>query len=95
MVSARYLPFMGGIETHIHEVGSRLVAQGHTVVVLTTDPTWNLPPTETVSPNEPAFSWHDGLPFLDGFCGDGLGPRVVRWRGELGRRRCFGRRGNL
>jgi glycosyltransferase involved in cell wall biosynthesis len=49
MVSARYLPFMGGIETHIHEVGSRLVAQGHTVVVLTTDPTWNLPPTETIS----------------------------------------------
>jgi glycosyltransferase involved in cell wall biosynthesis len=38
MVSARYFPFMGGIETHIHEVGTRLAGRGHAVTVLTTDP---------------------------------------------------------
>jgi glycosyltransferase involved in cell wall biosynthesis len=38
MVAARYLPFMGGIETHIHEVGTRLADLGHSVSVLTTDP---------------------------------------------------------
>jgi glycosyltransferase involved in cell wall biosynthesis len=49
MVSARYFPFMGGIETHIHEVGTRLVARGHSVTVLTTDPTGGWPVEEDVS----------------------------------------------
>jgi glycosyltransferase involved in cell wall biosynthesis len=42
MVAARYLPFVGGIETHIREVGTRMAAEGHHVTVLTTDPTGNL-----------------------------------------------------
>jgi hypothetical protein len=42
MVSARYYPYLGGIETHIHEVGKRMVARGHQVTVLTTDPSGNL-----------------------------------------------------
>jgi glycosyltransferase involved in cell wall biosynthesis len=48
MVAARCQPFMGGIETHIQEVGPRLVERGHTVDVLTTDPTRQLPLTEDV-----------------------------------------------
>jgi len=43
MVAARCYPFMGGIETHIQEVGPRLVARGHAVDVLTTDPSGDLP----------------------------------------------------
>ena len=34
MVTARALPLMGGIETHVHEVSRRLAAEGvHTEVV--------------------------------------------------------------
>jgi glycosyltransferase involved in cell wall biosynthesis len=43
MVCARYLPFLGGIETHVDEVGSRIERLGHTVDVLTTDPSGALP----------------------------------------------------
>jgi glycosyltransferase involved in cell wall biosynthesis len=46
MVAARCYPFTGGIETHIHEVGPRLVARGHVVDVLTTDPSGKLPVEE-------------------------------------------------
>ena len=45
-VSARYSPFVGGIETHIREVGTRMVERGHAVTVLTTDPKGVLPPVE-------------------------------------------------
>src|SRR5258708_30566580 len=48
MVAARCSPFMGGIETHIPEVGPRLVARGHAVDVLTTDPSGELPIDEEV-----------------------------------------------
>lgn len=48
MVCARYFPFMGGIETHIHEVATRLAAQGHAVTILTTDPGGKWPPEEMV-----------------------------------------------
>jgi glycosyltransferase involved in cell wall biosynthesis len=48
MVAARCHPFMGGIETHIQEVGPRLVARGHAVDVLTTDPSGELPVEEEV-----------------------------------------------
>lgn len=47
MVAARYFPFMGGIESHIYEVGRRLVARGHRVGVLTADPSGALPARET------------------------------------------------
>lgn len=49
MVAARCHPLMGGIETHIQEVGPRLAARGHTVDVLTTDPSGELPVEEDVS----------------------------------------------
>lgn len=48
MVTARALPFMGGIETHVHEVSRRLAASGVQVTVLTTDTTGELAPSETV-----------------------------------------------
>ena len=47
MLSARYLPFIGGTETHVREVGTRLVQKGHSVTVLTGDPDGLLPETET------------------------------------------------
>lgn len=46
MVCARYLPFTGGTETHVHEVATRLVAQGVDVTVLTTNPGRALPREE-------------------------------------------------
>ncbi|HEX7881341.1 MAG TPA: glycosyltransferase, partial [Afipia sp.] len=48
MVAARCYPFVGGIETHIQEVGPRLVARGYSVDVLTTDPSGKLPIEENV-----------------------------------------------
>ncbi|MFD2058418.1 glycosyltransferase family 4 protein [Mesorhizobium calcicola] len=48
MVAARCYPFIGGIETHIQEVGPRLMARGHAVDVLTTDPSGELPVEEEV-----------------------------------------------
>ena len=38
MVTPRYFPYMGGIETHVHEVGRRLVGSGVNVTLLTTAP---------------------------------------------------------
>lgn len=38
MVTARYFPYMGGIETHVYEVGRRLVDRGINVTILTTVP---------------------------------------------------------
>jgi glycosyltransferase involved in cell wall biosynthesis len=49
MVAARYFPFTGGTETHIHEVSRRIVAAGHSVDILTADPTGELPREETVA----------------------------------------------
>lgn len=46
MVTARYLPLMGGIETHVHEVGTRLANKGHDINILTTDLSGNLPGQE-------------------------------------------------
>jgi glycosyltransferase involved in cell wall biosynthesis len=48
MVAARCHPFMGGIETHIQEVGPRLAARGYTVDVLTTDPSGEWPAEEDI-----------------------------------------------
>ncbi len=51
MVSARYFPDMGGIETHVHEVGRRLVEMGVDLTILTTMPQSTLSelPRETQS----------------------------------------------
>jgi glycosyltransferase involved in cell wall biosynthesis len=38
MVTPRYFPYMGGLETHVHEVGCRLVKSGVNVTLLTTAP---------------------------------------------------------
>lgn len=38
MVTPHYFPYMGGIETHVHEVGRRLAASGVNVTLLTTVP---------------------------------------------------------
>lgn len=47
MVTARYFPFMGGIETHVYEVARRLVHMGVAVTVVTTQPaTADLPREE-------------------------------------------------
>ena len=49
MVTPRYLPEMGGIETHVHEVGTRLSERGIRVEILTTDRGGLLPRDETVA----------------------------------------------
>lgn len=46
MVTARYLPYIGGTEIHTFEVARRMAAAGHHVTVLTTDPGRTLPPVE-------------------------------------------------
>ena len=38
MVTPRYFPYMGGVETHVHEVGRGLARQGVHVTLLTTVP---------------------------------------------------------
>jgi glycosyltransferase involved in cell wall biosynthesis len=49
MVTPRYLPDMGGIETHVDEVGRRLVKSGNfEVTVLATDRTHKRPRHETI-----------------------------------------------
>lgn len=44
MVTPRYYPYMGGIETHVYEVGRRLTQNGHNITILTTAPQFVLPP---------------------------------------------------
>jgi len=46
MVTARYLPYMGGVENHVYEVARRLARQSVEVTVLTTDPSGQLPTSE-------------------------------------------------
>ncbi len=46
MVSFRYVPFMGGVETHVDQVARRLSVRGVDVTILTTDPTGTLPARE-------------------------------------------------
>jgi glycosyltransferase involved in cell wall biosynthesis len=50
MVTPRFLPSTGGVETHVAEVARRLVDTGHEVTVLTTDLSGRLPAAEP---------WHD------------------------------------
>src|SRR3989442_11457031 len=44
MVTARYFPCMGGIETHVYEVGRRFAARGIGVTILTTAPHTSVTP---------------------------------------------------
>jgi len=48
-VCHRYYPYIGGVETHVEEISTRLVNRGLQVEVLTTDPSGKLPMEETVS----------------------------------------------
>ena len=48
MVTARFFPEIGGIETHTYEVSRRLVSQGFRVTVLTTDRSRQRPEQEIV-----------------------------------------------
>jgi glycosyltransferase involved in cell wall biosynthesis len=47
MVTSLYPPYVGGVETHVHEVARRVSAKGVDLTVLTTDLTGQLPPVET------------------------------------------------
>jgi len=51
MVTPRYFPFMGGVETHVHEVGRRLVKNNIQITLLTTMP----------SAHTPALPLHDSI----------------------------------
>jgi glycosyltransferase involved in cell wall biosynthesis len=46
MVSSKYPPYMGGVETHVQEVGRRIAARGLDLTVLTCDLTGELPQVE-------------------------------------------------
>ena len=46
MVSSRYLPYLGGVETHVNEIARRIAARGLDLTVLTTDLTGKLPSVE-------------------------------------------------
>ncbi len=48
MVSARYFPYMGGVETHVYEVARKLAQQGVDITVLTTDTSRKLSTDEVV-----------------------------------------------
>ena len=48
LVTPRYYPLMGGIETHVYEVARRFAAQGVDTTVLTTDTSGELPADEWI-----------------------------------------------
>jgi len=48
-VCPRYSPDVGGVETHVKEISERLVKMGHTVDVVTTDPTGKLQSKESIN----------------------------------------------
>ena len=48
LVTARYVPEIGGTELHTRELAERLVARGHSVTVVTTDRTHGLPAREAL-----------------------------------------------
>ena len=49
MVTPRFHPFVGGVETHVHEVATRLSARGFEVTVLTADLSRSLPTREELA----------------------------------------------
>jgi glycosyltransferase involved in cell wall biosynthesis len=46
LVTPRYVPLTGGVETHVREVANRLSRRGYDITVLTTDVTGDLPPVD-------------------------------------------------
>jgi glycosyltransferase involved in cell wall biosynthesis len=49
LVAHKFPPFIGGIEMHTFEVGRRMAVKGHSVTVLTGDPSGKLPRDEIVA----------------------------------------------
>lgn len=47
-VCPRYAPYIGGVETHVAEIGVRMARQGHEVTVVSTDPSGKLPREDIV-----------------------------------------------
>lgn len=70
MVSARFPPFTGGVETHVREVAPRLAKRGVEVVVLTSDPSGQQPSVEVVDGVQvvriPAYPRHRDYYFAPG-----------------------------
>jgi glycosyltransferase involved in cell wall biosynthesis len=54
-VTARYPPYIGGIETHVSEIASRMSRRVRRVSILTTDPLGGLPPVERLSDGAVVF----------------------------------------
>jgi glycosyltransferase involved in cell wall biosynthesis len=77
MVTASALPRMGGIETHVHEVSTRLGAAGVDVTVLTTDPSGELPREETL-PGYRVRRWRAYPRSRDYFLAPGLARHLLR-----------------
>jgi glycosyltransferase involved in cell wall biosynthesis len=77
MVSARALPLMGGIETHVHEVSTRLGAAGVDVTVLTTDRSGNLPIEEKL-PGVRVRRWRAYPRSRDYYLAPGLARHLLR-----------------
>ena len=48
MITARYYPYLGGIESHVHEVAPRLNSLGYDIEVITSDPSGDLPEVEVL-----------------------------------------------
>ena len=48
LVAARYFPYLGGLETHVYEVGRRLARASVEVTILSTDVSGRLPAVEEV-----------------------------------------------
>ena len=74
MVTPRFQPYAGGIETHVAEVGQRLAARGHQVTVLTTRPDVSWPAQERCQGVE-VVRVHDWLAGRDAY----LAPTMARW----------------
>jgi len=77
MVSANAFPLMGGIETHVHEVSTRLGAAGVEVTVLTTDRSGDLPVEEKL-PGYRVRRWRAYPRSRDYYLAPGLARHLLR-----------------
>jgi len=77
MVTPRFFPLTGGVETHVFEVGRRLAAAGDEVTVLTTDRTGALPRTDALDgiAIRRVRAWPRGA---DLYLAPELGPAIAR-----------------
>lgn len=68
LVAKSYFPYIGGVETHVYEVGRRLARVGVEVTLLTTDASGQLPATEESEGMQihRVRAWHDDYRFAPG-----------------------------